>query len=195
MLIKLGAEILNNPKVLRVAGDAAHDWQVFLKSDNNLRNTTTIDPVTLAVLQGRLEQVADEMDATLFRNAFNPIIAEAHYACHGLYDAVTGDTLVQGKSGLPVFIDAMSFAVRLAAKVAGGKTPVKNANELFAQGFKIVIFPGGTVRATAHLLQHYYGTLQKDQSTLGMKDMMMNFEELNEIIGTPDLLKQGSRYS
>ena len=33
-----------------------------------------IDPVTLAVLKGRLEQIADEMDATLFRSAFNPTI-------------------------------------------------------------------------------------------------------------------------
>mgnify|MGYP001551234734 CR=1 FL=1 len=55
-----------------------------------------IDPVTLAVLKGRLEQIADEMDATLFRSAFNPIIAEAHDAAHGLYHAETGDTLVQG---------------------------------------------------------------------------------------------------
>ena len=64
---------------------------------------TSLDPVTLAVLRGRLEQVADEMDATLYRSAFNPIIAEAHDACHGIYDGVSGDTLVQGKSGLPVF--------------------------------------------------------------------------------------------
>ena len=71
-----------------------------------------IDPVTLAVLKGRLEQIADEMDATLFRSAFNPIIAEAHDASHGLYDAATGATLVQGKSGLPIFVGAMSFAVK-----------------------------------------------------------------------------------
>ena len=71
-----------------------------------------IDAVTLAVLKGRLEQVADEMDATLFRSAFNPIIAEAHDASHGLYDAATGDTLVQGKSGLPIFVGVMAFAVR-----------------------------------------------------------------------------------
>jgi N-methylhydantoinase B len=77
-----------------------------------------MDPVTLAVLKGRLEQVADEMDATLYRSAFNPIIAEAHDACHGLYDAGSGDTLVQGKSGLPVFVGAMAFAVRAAARVA-----------------------------------------------------------------------------
>ena len=72
-----------------------------------------IDPVTLAVINGRLEQIADEMDATLFRSAFNPIIAEAHDASHGLYDANTGATLIQGKSGLPIFVGAMAFAVKL----------------------------------------------------------------------------------
>ncbi len=80
--------------------------------------TSSMDPVTLAVLRGRLEQIADEMDATLYRSAFNPIIAEAHDACHGLYDATSGDTLVQGKSGLPVFVGAMAFAVRAAMRVA-----------------------------------------------------------------------------
>lgn len=72
----------------------------------------SIDPITLAVLAGRMEQIADEMDATLFRAAFNPIIAEAHDASHGLYHALTGDTLVQGKSGLPIFVGVMSFAVK-----------------------------------------------------------------------------------
>ncbi len=72
----------------------------------------TLDPVTLAILKGRLEQIADEMDATLFRSAFNPIIAEAHDASHGIYEAGTGDTLVQGKSGLPIFVGVMAFAVK-----------------------------------------------------------------------------------
>src|SRR6516225_5306017 len=71
-----------------------------------------IDPVTLAVLNGRLTGIADEMDATLYRSAFNPIIAEAHDACHGLYHATTGATLVQGASGLPIFVGAMAFAVK-----------------------------------------------------------------------------------
>lgn len=72
----------------------------------------SLDPVTLAVLAGRMEQIADEMDATLFRAAFNPIIAEAHDASHGIYHATTGDTLVQGKSGLPIFVGVMAFAVK-----------------------------------------------------------------------------------
>lgn len=85
-----------------------------------------IDPVTLAVLRGRLEQIADEMDATLFRSAFNPIIAEAHDASHGLYHAETGETLVQGKSGLPVFVGVMAFAVKAVIDTAaqqGGPNP------------------------------------------------------------------------
>ena len=73
---------------------------------------TALDPVTLAVLNGRLVQIADEMDATLYRSAFNPIIAEAHDACHGLYHAETGATLVQGTSGLPIFVGTMAFAVK-----------------------------------------------------------------------------------
>ncbi len=97
-----------------------------------MRDQTTpmasLDPVTLAVLRGRLEQIADEMDATLYRSAFNPIIAEAHDACHGLYDAQTGDTLVQGKSGLPVFVGAMAFAVRAAAKAAEQRGGMKEGD-------------------------------------------------------------------
>src|SRR3974390_1770968 len=73
---------------------------------------STIDPILLAVLNGRLVQIADEMDATLYRSAFNPIIAEAHDACHGLYHPQTGATLVQGTSGLPIFVGAMAFAVK-----------------------------------------------------------------------------------
>ncbi len=73
---------------------------------------TQPDAVTLAVLKGRLEQIADEMDATLYRSAFNPIIAEARDACHGLYHPTTGATLVQGTKGLPIFVGAMAFAVK-----------------------------------------------------------------------------------
>ena len=125
------------------------------------RSDTRIDPVTLAVLKGRLEQIADEMDATLYRSAFNPIIAEAHDACHGLYDAQTGDTLVQGTSGLPVFVGAMAFAVRAAMAAAAGRGGLRDGDVwLFndpydggthANDFKLVrpLFHGG--RLVCHL--------------------------------------------
>ena len=72
-----------------------------------------IDPVTLAVIRGRLEQIVDEMDATLFRAAFSLVIAEARDGSHGIYDAA-GETLAMGKFGLPVFICAMSYATKAA---------------------------------------------------------------------------------
>lgn len=75
-------------------------------------SAAALDPTTLAVLKGRLEEIAAEMDATLVRSAFNPIIAEAHDCAHGLYDAATGETLVQGKNGLPIFVGTMAFATK-----------------------------------------------------------------------------------
>src|SRR5690606_4238418 len=56
--------------------------------------------------------------ATLYRSAFNPIIAEAHDACHGMYDAQTGAAVSQGKSGLRGSVGAMAFAVKAAAAAA-----------------------------------------------------------------------------
>ena len=79
----------------------------------------SVDPVTLSVVKGRLEQISDEMDAALFRAAFSPVIAEARDASHGIYEAVTGDTLIQGKEGLPIFVGVMSFAVKAAIAKAG----------------------------------------------------------------------------
>lgn len=92
-------------------------------SDAKSATKSEISPVLLAVLRGRLEQIADEMDATLFRSAFNPIIAEAHDASHGLYDAKTGETLVQGKEGLPVFVGVMAFAVRYVIDITKDNPP------------------------------------------------------------------------
>ena len=87
---------------------------------------TAPDPVTLAVLNGRLVQIADEMDATLYRSAFNPIIAEAHDASHGLYHRATGATLVQGTSGLPVFVGSMAGAVKLAIDTIARTSSVRS---------------------------------------------------------------------
>ena len=82
----------------------------------------------------------------------------------------------------------------LANMVEGGKTPVQNAVTLQAQGFKIAIFPGGTARAVAHTLQGYYSSLKQHQTTLPWTDRMLDFDGLNELIGTAQLLQTGKRY-
>ena len=82
----------------------------------------------------------------------------------------------------------------LANMVEGGKTPVQNAAALQAQGFKIAIFPGGTARAVAHTLQGYYSSLKQHQTTLPWTDRMLDFDGLNEVIGTAQLLQTGKQY-
>lgn len=89
------------------------------------------------------------------------------------------------------------FAARvplLANMVEGGKTPVLSAQELGALGFRIVIFPGGTARAVAHSLQRYYGTLRQDGTTAALRGEMLDFDGLNALIGTPELLAAGKKY-
>ncbi len=114
--------------------------------------TKEIDPITLAVLAGRMEQIADEMDATLFRAAFNPIIAEAHDASHGLYHAVSGDTLVQGKSGLPIFVGVMSFAVKAVIEKAAENGDLEDGDIYIFNDAHL----GGTHLSDMRLVRPYF---------------------------------------
>lgn len=82
----------------------------------------------------------------------------------------------------------------LVNMVEGGKTPVQSASALGEVGFRIVIFPGGTARAVALTLQQYYASLHAHQSTLPMQSAMLDFDQLNAVIGTPELLALGQRY-
>ena len=71
---------------------------------------TTIDPITLGVIQAGLQQVCDEMDLTFSRSAFSPVIAEADDRSDGIYDAETGALIAQGEGGLPIFVGTMQFS-------------------------------------------------------------------------------------
>ncbi|HEX4328072.1 MAG TPA: isocitrate lyase/phosphoenolpyruvate mutase family protein [Burkholderiales bacterium] len=82
----------------------------------------------------------------------------------------------------------------LANMVEGGQTPIKSAADLEAIGYRIAIFPGGTTRAVAHTLQAYYGSLKQHGTTAPFRERMLDFDQLNGLIGTPELLAKGKRY-
>ncbi len=85
-----------------------------------------MDPVTLAVVRGALEQIADEMDLHLIRAAISPIISETNDCAHGLYDPVSGETIAQGSYGLPQFLANMQWTVQrviATAQAQGGFKP------------------------------------------------------------------------
>ena len=82
----------------------------------------------------------------------------------------------------------------LANMVEGGKTPIKSAEDLADLGYSMAIFPGGAVRAISRHLQVYYDGLLANGSNAGFADRMHDFNGLNDIIGTAELLDLGKHY-
>ena len=82
----------------------------------------------------------------------------------------------------------------LANMVEGGKTPIQGVDELGRRGFRIVIFPGGTARTVAHALQGYFASLRQHGTTAPWQPRMLDFDGLNAVIGTPQLLAAGKDY-
>jgi len=82
----------------------------------------------------------------------------------------------------------------LANMVEGGKTPISDANALAELGYKIAIFPGGAVRAISYHMQAYYTGLLANGSNEPFSNKMHNFDSLNNLIGTKELIEHGAKY-
>jgi len=82
----------------------------------------------------------------------------------------------------------------LANMVEGGKTPVLPAAELERLGFAIAIFPGGTARAAAFAFAEYFTSLKAHGTTAPLRNRMIDFDELQRLLGTADMLSLGRKY-
>ncbi|WP_298981933.1 isocitrate lyase/phosphoenolpyruvate mutase family protein [uncultured Roseibium sp.] len=82
----------------------------------------------------------------------------------------------------------------LANMVEGGATPITGADDLEAKGYSIVIFPGGIVRAIGRTAVEYYESLRQNGSNRPFADRMFDFNGLNDVIGTADMLAKGVAY-
>jgi 2-methylisocitrate lyase-like PEP mutase family enzyme len=82
----------------------------------------------------------------------------------------------------------------LANMVEGGKTPTLPAAELEGIGFAIVIFPGAIVRALGFMATEFYGSLAAHGSNEPYRNRMLDFQGINDLIGTPEMLSLGRRY-
>jgi 2-methylisocitrate lyase-like PEP mutase family enzyme len=83
----------------------------------------------------------------------------------------------------------------MANMVEGGKTPILPASELEALGFALVIFPGGVARALAKTAEEFYASLKLHGSTELFRARMLDFAAINRLVGTPEMLERGARYS
>ena len=160
--------------------------------------------VPVAEMQGKLRAALDarRSDATLILARTDAVAVEGLDAAlerAERYLECGVDALFIEALRTPQQMDAACtrFAQRvplLANMVEGGKTPVQDAGELGRRGFRIVIFPGGTARAVAHTLQGYYASLRQHGTTGPWQVGMLDFDGLNRVIGTPELLAAGKRY-
>jgi 2-methylisocitrate lyase-like PEP mutase family enzyme len=160
--------------------------------------------VPVAQMQGKLRAALDarRSDATLILARTDALAVEGLDAAlerAERYLECGVDALFIEALRSPAHMDAACgrFAQRLpllANMVEGGKTPVQSADELGRRGFRIVIFPGGTARAVAHTLQGYYASLRQHGTTAPWQQRMLDFDGLNSLIGTPQLLAAGRRY-
>jgi 2-methylisocitrate lyase-like PEP mutase family enzyme len=82
----------------------------------------------------------------------------------------------------------------MANMVEGGRTPITSAQDLEALGFSLVIFPGGIVRALARAAQDFYSSLKKNGTTDAFRNQMFDFDQLNGVIGTPQMIATGKAY-
>ena len=82
----------------------------------------------------------------------------------------------------------------MANMVEGGKTPPLSAVELETIGFALVIFPGGIVRALGRMAGDYYASLAAHGTTEPFRSHMLDFDGLNDLIGTPEMIALGKRY-
>jgi 2,3-dimethylmalate lyase len=74
----------------------------------------------------------------------------------------------------------------VANMVEQGKTPLRNARDLAAAGYRLVLVPVAPLLASAHALRALYATLARDGASAAMADRMLGFGELNALVGLDD---------
>lgn len=175
--------------------------QTFPKRCGHLADKTVIAAEEMA---GKIKAACDAR-----RSEETLVVARTDaVATHGLDEACRRAALYAEAGADVLFVEAPKTADQLRAltqalggrlpllanMVEGGSTPVLPAGELQEIGFSIVIFPGGIVRAIAKTSQDYYASLAVTGSTAAFTDRMFDFNGLNAILGTADMLASGKDY-
>lgn len=176
--------------------------QTFPKRCGHLSDKSLIP---LAEMAGKIAAMADARDSTdtLIIARTDAIAVEgleaAFTRAHAYLDAGADALFIEApRTGAELASVASTFRDRvplMANMVEGGATPIQSAADLDAMGFRLVIFPGGIVRALARTAQDYYASLQAHGTNTPFADRMHDFNGLNHAIGTSDMLDIGARYS
>jgi 2-methylisocitrate lyase-like PEP mutase family enzyme len=175
---------------LESAGAAAIqiEDQVFPKRCGHMEGKSVIAPDEM-VLKVRAALAAQRNPDTL-------IIARTDaLQVHGLDDAIERCNTYAEAGADVTFVDAPRSREQLeeiARRVDGpllsnmsetGRTPPLTADELQQLGYSIVIFPSTQTWLFARVYQELLDEVMTTGTSMGMKDRMMPFDEVNELLG------------
>lgn len=82
----------------------------------------------------------------------------------------------------------------MANMVEGGRSPLLSASDLEAIGYRLVIFPNAGARVATFALRELYATLAREGTTAPLLDRMLLFDELNRVVGLPEVRERGRKY-
>lgn len=82
----------------------------------------------------------------------------------------------------------------VANMIEKGRTPVLSRQELSKLGFDLIVYPLSALFASARALEQVYRKLHDDQTTQGMTDRLMSFDEFNQLIGVEEKYKLAEKF-
>ena len=126
---------------------------------------------------------------------FDAALARAELYCEAGADILFVEAPREKEQLARIAQSLRARAPLLANMVEGGKTPPLPAPELQSLGFALVIFPGAIVRVLAKAAGEFYGALAAHGSSEPYRARMFDFDALNKLIGTPEMLELGKRYA
>jgi len=188
-------------RVLERAGASAIQLedQTFPKRCGHLSDKTLI-PV--AEMAGKIRAALDARDRTLVIARTDAIAVEGFGAAmeraERYLEAGADILFVEApEDGAQMAAVTARFAGRaplLANMVEGGRTPLADVETLGRLGYRVVIFPGGLVRALGWAAREYFASLKAHGTTAPFRDRMFDFAGLNDMLGTEATLAGAKRY-
>ncbi len=82
----------------------------------------------------------------------------------------------------------------LANMIENGVTPTFSADELKSMGYSMVVFPLSGLYGAAYAMKKIFSQLKTTGSTKGSKDIMLDFNEFNDLVELPRFMQMEKKY-
>lgn len=195
--------VMRSVRMLERSGASAIQLedQTYPKRCGHLRGKTL---VSSAEMEGKIKAAVDarHSDQTLIIGRTDAIAVDGIDAAleraQAYYQAGADMVFVEGIRTAEQLDKVMTVfrgkAPIMANMVEGGDTPLQDAKALQELGFSLVIFPGALVRAYTHMAMQFFQSLRDNGTTDPFRERMLDFQQLNDYLGTAQILQQGQSY-